>query len=152
MVPTRLLCAGMLATLAACGGSSSSFSANLDGASEVPATGAAATAAAAITVNGSTVSYKVTFSNLSGNPTMSHIHVGASGVNGGVAVPFSGLPASTSGTFEGTFAAADVLAAGAVGAGSLDDLMAQMRAGNTYVNIHTAAHPGGEIRGQLHAQ
>jgi hypothetical protein len=32
---------------------------------------------------------------------------------------------------------------------TLDDLLEQMRAGNTYVNVHTKAHPGGEIRGQI---
>ena len=44
---------------------------------------------------------------------------------------------------EGTFTAANVTGI------SFADLLAAIRAGNTYVNVHTTAFPGGEIRGQL---
>ena len=149
----RLLCSAVALSLAACGGSSSpatQFSAQLNGAAEVPATQSAATGTATFTVAGTTVNYKVSFSGLSGAPTGSHIHVGSTTVAGGVVVPFKNLPAGTSGDIQGSFTAADVLAGTGIAAGSLDDLLTQMRAGNTYVNIHSAQSPGGEIRGQIH--
>ena len=48
---------------------------------------------------------------------------------------------------EGAFDVSDVQDAG--GIASIDDLLDAMRAGNTYVNVHTAANPAGEIRGQI---
>lgn len=68
-------------------------------------------------------------------PTAAHIHIGAAGVNGGVAV---GLSAPTDGKVEGC---ADVYA----------DTMAAIWAdpGSFYVNVHNAEHPAGAVRGQL---
>jgi len=107
------------------------------------------------TNTGATVSYTVTFSGLTTPATAGHIHVGPAGVNGQVTVPFS-PPAQTSGTFSGTFSATDVrVATGggiSVAAGSMDDLLAAMRAGNTYTNIHTSTFQNGEIRGQNQPQ
>jgi hypothetical protein len=85
-----------------------------------------------------------------------HIHLGQRDVNGGVSVFFCGgptTPACTpgSGSFSGTFTATDVI--GPVGqgiaAGELSELIAAIRAGRTYANVHTDKHPGGEIRGQV---
>jgi len=153
--------------LAACGGSSSApathFHSTLGAANESPATTSSGTGTADYTVIGSvgytntgaTVSYTVTFSGLTQPATAGHIHVGAPGVNGQVTVPFN-PPAQTNGTFGGTFSATDIkVATGgsvSVAAGSMDDLLAAMRAGNTYTNIHTSNFPNGEIRGQNQAQ
>ena len=71
-----------------------------------------------------------------GNPTAAHIHNAAAGVNGPVIIPFPGFPAATSGTYTNTFT---------VPASQVANLMA----GNTYINIHNAVYPGGEIRGQI---
>ena len=67
--------------------------------------------------------------------TMAHIHMGAPGANGPVIVP---LVRATSDTWN-------------VPAGTLltEPQHESFRAGNLYVNVHSAAHPGGEIRGQL---
>ncbi|MCA1826490.1 MAG: CHRD domain-containing protein [Myxococcales bacterium] len=139
----------------ACGGSSSSnnYAATLAGPNEVPATTSTATGTATVTVNGATANYTVTYSGLSGPPTASHIHVGSSTVAGPVVVPFSGLPTTASGTFNGSFTSSDIQPQSTpVVVVTLDDLVNAMKAGNAYVNIHTTANKGGEIRGQLHAQ
>lgn len=82
-----------------------------------------------------TLSWKGTYSGLSGNPTAAHFHTGEAGKNGGVAVPiFAGAAAKT--PFEGKATLTDAQAA---------DLMA----GRLYVNIHTEANKAGEVRGQL---
>jgi len=139
----------------ACGGSSTpaaatNFGATLAGSGEVPATTSTATGTATFSLSGTTMTYTVTYSGLSGNPTGSHIHVGASTATGPVVVAFSGLPAATSGTFTGTFTAADIKPSTTpVVVNTLDDLLTQLRAGNAYANIHTAANGGGEIRGQI---
>ncbi len=136
---------------AACGGSSpaTNFTATLNGSSEVPATTSTATGTATFTLSGTTVNYTVTYTGLSGNPTASHMHVGATTAAGPVVVAFSGLPAATAGTFSGSFTQADIKAQTSPPIATLDDLLAQMRASNTYANIHTAANGGGEIRGQI---
>lgn len=82
----------------------------------------------------------VRWSNLSGNPTLMHIHgPGARGVAAGVIVNFATLfPTTATGTFTTNFV--------------LDgdkQKEADLLAGNWYVNIHTAANPAGEIRGQI---
>ena len=142
--------------LAACGGpkgSDTEFTSALSASNEIPTNPSTATATANYTVSGSTVSYSVTYSGLSGPPTVSHIHVGTETVNGGVVVPFSGLPAAASGTFSGTFDSSNV-AAGAAGGvtitkNDLNSLLNAMKNGQVYTNIHTTARPNGEIRGQI---
>src|SRR5713226_2095874 len=126
---------------AACGGSSSpatNFSAT-----------SSATGTATFTLSGTTVNYTVTYSGLSGPPTASHMHVGAATAAGGVVVPFT-LPTSppASGTFSGSFTQTDIKPQTSPVINTLDDLLVQIRAGNTYTNVHTTANPGGEIRGQ----
>jgi len=147
--------------LAACGsdsGPATHFAATLSSANETPAPpnpNPTATGNATYTINGTTVSYTLTFSGLSGNAAAGHIHVGAATEAGGVVVPFT-LPAATSGTINGSFGAADVkagtTATTTITAGDIDSFIAAMRAGHTYTNVHTAANPAGEIRGQNTAQ
>jgi hypothetical protein len=93
-----------------------------------------AVAAAIIDANKDTVCYFMAEANLV-DVTLAHIHVGAAGTNGGVVVP---LTAPVNGTSSGCVQIADPLA---------DDLVANPQ--NYYFNIHTVAHPAGEIRGQL---
>jgi len=115
------------------------------------------TGTADYTVDGGTVSYTVTFSGLTANAIAGHIHVGPAGVNGNVTVPFT-VPGAQSGTFSGSFTAADVKAAMtpdggvSVTVGDYNGLLTLMRAGNTYTNIHTSTYSGGEIRGQNQPQ
>jgi hypothetical protein len=160
--------AGLVAAalaVSACGGSNSSnaatnFSANLNAASEGGGVTSSGTGSASFTLvgnvgytnTGAVINYTGSFSGLTAPASMAHIHVGAAGVNGGIAVALSNLTPAISGTFGGSIHAADVQAASGggvtVAAGSLDDLLAAMRAGNTYTNIHTSTYPDGEIRGQ----
>src|SRR6202171_710874 len=110
--------------------------ATLDGKSEVPPNTSAGKGTADIDYDAATkkLSWKVTYSGLSGPATAGHFHGPAeAGKNAGVAVA---IPNATSSPAEGSATLTDAQAA---------DLMA----GKYYVNIHTAANPGGEIRGQV---
>jgi hypothetical protein len=91
------------------------------------------------------------------NIHMAHIHCGAAGVNGPV-VAFLFGPADPMVTkngllSSGTLTDADVIprtsAVCPTDVNDLADVVALIRAGNAYVNVHTEANPGGEIRGQL---
>jgi hypothetical protein len=110
--------------------------ATLDGKSEVPATTSSGTGAADLDYDAASkkLSWKVTYSGLSGPATAAHFHGPAeAGKNSGVAVA---IPNATSSPVEGSATLTDTQAA---------DLLA----GKYYINIHTAANPGGEIRGQV---
>lgn len=146
---------------AACGGSSApagpsnQFNATLNGANETPPNTTTGSGTAGFTVTGGTVTYTVTYTGLTGNATAGHIHTGVAGVKGDVVVAFTTVPAAPAGTISGSFTAADVKATvngGTIAAGDFNALLAAMRAGAIYANIHTAANPGGEIRGQLRPQ
>jgi CHRD domain len=110
--------------------------ATLDGKSEVPPTTTAGTGNADIDYDAATkkLSWKVTYSGLSGPPTAAHFHGPAeAGKNAGVAVA---IPNASSSPVEGSATLTDAQAADLVG-------------GKYYVNIHTTANPAGEIRGQV---
>jgi hypothetical protein len=133
------------------------FRARLIGFDEVPAISSTGRGAWTASVHGDSVDWTLTYQDLEGTiTTASHIHFGQKDVNGGVSVFFcggGGRPPCTpkSGRFDGTFTAADVL--GPTGQGiaptEFAELIRAMRAGRTYVNVHTDKHPGGEIRGQV---
>ncbi len=110
--------------------------ATLDGKSEVPATTTAGTGTADIDYDAASkkLTWKVTYSGLSGPATAAHFHGPAeAGKNAGVAVA---IPNAGTSPAEGSATLTDAQAA---------DLVA----GKYYVNIHTAANPAGEIRGQV---
>jgi hypothetical protein len=112
-----------------------SFKAELKASEEVPPNDSKA--AGTVTATHDTASKKLTwkgnYSGLTGPATMAHFHGPAEpGKNAGVAVPI----APSASPFENSANLTDAQAA---------DLLA----GRWYVNVHTGAHPGGEIRGQL---
>jgi CHRD domain len=113
------------------------------------------------------IEYELTYEGLQGNVTQAHIHFAQRHVNGGIVLWFCGTqsnpgPAGTptctpdSGKFTGTFVAANVqglVGANApqqVAAGEIAKIIAALRAGAAYANVHTDLSPGGEIRGQIH--
>jgi cysteine-rich repeat protein len=115
-----------------CDDGGSAFAASLDGAQEVPPVATAATGTATFVLNGDgTLGYSVTTTGLTG--TAAHIHAGAVGVDGPILIPLAGGPTVWS---------------GATAPLSPEDL-ARLKGGTLYVNVHTAANPGGEIRGQI---
>jgi hypothetical protein len=128
------------------------FDATLTGAAERPdPVATVASGSASVDVDGETVSFEVEVEDID-EVTMAHIHVGGTAVAGPVVVTLfmTGTPESFTARetlAEGTFTESDITPAG--GIVTLDDLVAAMEAGNTYVNVHTTANPTGEIRGQL---
>jgi hypothetical protein len=134
------------------------FTAHLIGYNEVPSLNSTGVGDLVLKVdNSGQITFDLTFSGLSGNPAVAHVHVGQPGVSGGVSFFFCGggskpaCPASTSGEVTGTVIASDILGPTGQGfnAGDLDSVVNAMEAGFTYANIHTAKFPAGEIRGQL---
>jgi hypothetical protein len=120
-----------------------SYKAALDGKSEVPPTTSSGTGTATVTYDPSTkmVTWQGNFSGLSGPATAAHIHGPAeAGKNAGVIVPLSQKDIPFTSPFTGSATLADDKAAA---------LEAALSGGLAYVNIHTAANPGGEVRGQL---
>ena len=137
-ITRRTALGAAFAVLAACssmmpGANSDKFT--LSGANETPpvTTSAAGTGEIKVAADG-TVTGSVTVTGMA--PTMGHIHQGAPGVSGPVIVPFK--------QDGNTFTAAP-------GAKLTEAQLAAYRAGNLYFNVHSAAHPAGEVRGQLKA-
>lgn len=119
----------------------------LNGASESPAKTVPGTGTATIVKSNGVYTYTITYTGMTGALTGAHIHgPAAAGVNIGVIVPFNVNGAGASGTLTGTFTGTTNPA---ITPDSLDKLMTS---GNAYVNLHTAANTGGEIRGQLSRQ
>ncbi|MGJ5043229.1 MULTISPECIES: CHRD domain-containing protein [unclassified Bradyrhizobium] len=110
----------------------------LKAANEVPPNASAASGAAEASFDTATktLSWKVTFSGLSGPPIGAHFHGPSEpGKNAGIALPFKSPEPPITGSAVITDAqAADLLA------------------GKWYANVHTQANPGGEIRGQMTRQ
>lgn len=108
---------------------------NLSGASEVPPNDSKATGTADVNYDTASkmLTWKVTYSGLTGPATMAHFHGPAEpGKNAGIMIPFKDV------------------ASGAQGSATLTDTQAtDLMAGKMYINVHTAAHPGGEIRAQV---
>ncbi len=110
------------------------FTATLSGANEVPPNASTASGAATLTFNENTKMFSVvvTFTGL--NATAAHIHMGAAGTPGNVVF---GFPPPIASPINYTSVPLD----------SAQE--ADLKAGLYYVNVHTDAYQGGEIRGQL---
>jgi hypothetical protein len=113
------------------------YHAYMNGKSEVPPTTSKGTGTTSATLDTKTkvLSYTVTFENLTGPAAAAHFHgPAAKGANAPVAVPIGG--ASPTSPITGT-------------ATLTDEQIKQLQTGKWYVNVHTAANKGGEIRGQV---
>lgn len=128
------------ALLAGCmhnGAAKQTYHATLTAAQEVPPTASSGAGSATITVDpgAKTISWTVSYSGLTGPAGAAHIHgPAAPGSNAGVVINIGtgGLASPITGTAPIT-----------------DAQLADLAAGKDYVNIHTAANKGGEIRGQI---
>ena len=99
--------------------------------------------------DGKTLTYKLTVKNLS-DPNAAHIHKGMKGEDGPpiVSLASEAKKGKFSGVFsEGMITENDLM--GDLKGKSLDDLVILIKAGATYVNVHTSGNPDGEIRGQI---
>ena len=137
------------------------YTANLSGANEPIPTGASS-GFATVTIDTAlhTLLINLSFTGLTGGvATAAHIHccIAPNGTTG-VAVPFAGFPAATSGTYNSgilnttltaTFQSSFLTANGGTAASAEAALAAGLAAGQAYVNIHNATFPGGEERGFL---
>ena len=124
------------------------FSATLSGGAEVPAIKTAGSGSFDATLEGDTISFELVAVDIIG-VTQAHIHIGPADDNGPVTAFLFGLnEEGVDGVQEqGTITAADLI--GPLEGGTIADLVAEMEAGNAYVNVHTVAIPAGEIRGQI---
>ena len=153
LVASAVLMAAIVvsATAIACGDDNSvvvpgsvTFGTTMNGAGENPAKNVPGVGTATIVKSAGVYTFTINYSGMSGPLTGAHIHgPAAAGANANVIVPFSTTGAGASGTLTGTFTSTNTAA---ISNDSLDVLMTN---GNAYVNLHTAANPGGEIRGQL---
>ncbi len=125
--------------------------ATLSGENEVPPVTTVASGTATVVVDQahSLITVTLTTSGLA-DVILAHIHLGAVGVAGPVIFPLYGAAdgAFTS-PYTKTVTAADLVPA--PGAQTFAEAVAAIQSGGTYVNIHTTAHPNGEIRGQVGA-
>jgi len=110
----------------------------------------------------SQIDWELSYSDLEGAVQQAHIHFGQKGVTGPISVflctNLGNGPAGTQpcpappATISGTIVAADVTNLAnerGISAGQLDELIRAVRAGTTYVNIHSTRWPGGEVRSQI---
>ena len=140
------------------------FVATLNGSGEVPPVQTTAAGSATLTISGDAITYTINVTDME-NAVVAHIHIAPPGQNGPVRLNLCGtgapVPPCTSGT--------GVLASGTNGVTvgdppiTFDSLVSAMRAGNTYVNVHTddgvaptntgqGDMASGEIRGQVTAE
>jgi hypothetical protein len=135
----------------------------LTGLEEVPVVSTAAVGYFIALTSGDSIPYTLFYTQLQGTVTQAHIHVGQSGVNGGISFFLcqtttnpdpTGLSPTCpqEGTVQGTITAANVIGptgAQQVSPGDFAAVLSAIRAGAAYANVHTNLSTGGEIRGQV---
>ncbi|MEO8312989.1 MAG: CHRD domain-containing protein [Caldimonas sp.] len=144
MIVRRIAIASILATgvfaLAGCGmmgsdkGMGGAMNVPLSGKNEVPPNASGGSGNGKVELDGNVVKWTITYSGTTGPVTAGHFHGPAQpGANAGVVVPFAGP-----------------LASPIVGSATLTPAQVdQVKQGLWYINLHTAANPGGELRGQV---
>jgi CHRD domain len=150
---------------AVAGGGSKNFRGSpMNGYEENPDVSTVATGSfdARLSDDGTSLRYRLSYSGLEGAVTQAHVHFGKPAINGGISYWLCGTaaapgPAGTpacpapGGEIEDEITAADVV--GPLGQGiepmNIEEILAAMRAGHAYANVHSTKWPGGEIRAQL---
>ena len=98
------------------------------------------------------ITYDLRYTGLEGEVTQAHIHLGATDTNGGISVWLCGAGSTANpvcptpaGVVQGVITAADVIGPTSQGieAGALDELIAAIRVGKAYVNVHSSTWPAG---------
>lgn len=163
MMHLRLLVLSALALAAGCSDdttapSDQTFTATMNGANERPTavvTPAVGAANFTLSADGNTLSWNVTMTGTN-NVTAGHIHIGGTGVAGPIALGLFAGPTANNPTITGSITRAAFVSPLGI---TFDGLIALMRSGDTYTNVHTdngvapantgpGDFPGGEIRGQ----
>jgi hypothetical protein len=124
----------------------------LSGGSEAPTavnTGAHGKAVITIDPAAGEVTWVIDVFNYPTGLTASHIHVGSPGTAGPVVIDFAPTAIGVSGPFRIQGSTRAFIARPAQGIRSMEEAMLAIASGNSYVNVHSQANPGGEIRGQL---
>ena len=152
----RLLsvCVVTAATLAVCAApaAAQTLTATLNAGEETPSflSGGVGTVSVSVDQKNEELTVSLTAFNLPAPTTAGHIHVGPKGIAGPVVINFP-IPAGRTDDLKLEFRvnARDFVARPDIGINTMTDAIQAILLGNAYVNIHTTAHPAGEIRGQL---
>ena len=131
----------------------STFHAILEGDEEVPPVDSDAKGAAIFRTSndGTELNYRLIVANIE-DVTAAHIHLAPRGENGDIVAFLFNPETPTDGRTNGVLAEDTITSADLVGpleGSTLSELIDEIEAGNTYVNVHTVDHPSGEIRGQI---
>ncbi|MEX1274693.1 MAG: CHRD domain-containing protein [Bacteroidota bacterium] len=131
--------AGLLVAMATTGSAQIFFTAKIDGAQENPpvTTNARGTGAFVLNADGTELSYSITVNGLT--MTAAHFHNAPAGTNAGVVKDLSFTNNTSTGVWRSTDANQPLT----------DSLLSELLRGRLYVNVHTSANPGGEMRGQV---
>jgi Cu/Zn superoxide dismutase len=121
------------------------YMAKMNGATETPPNTEKATGTATLTLAGNQLRYMITVQGLSGPATAAHIHLGKVGISGPPVYTFTIKKIADGTLAEGSVDLTKDVSKGVSG----DSLKVLLSNGNAYVNVHTAAHGAGEIRGQV---
>lgn len=118
---------------------------------------------ARIVDNDSQIDWELSYRGIPTNVLQAHVHFGARAITGGISIflctnlgngPAGTQPCPQMGTISGHIRAADVIgpAGQGIAAGELAEIIAAIRAGVAYVNVHSTQFPTGEIRAQFHGK
>lgn len=153
MKKTYLLIGLLVICLASVGAAADkSFKATLSGNEVAPPVKTMANGEATfqLSKDGKELTYKVTVSDIE-NVTAAHIHQGAMGKSG-PPVALIDIKGKKEGKVSGTLAEGSITSKDLMSSfkgKTVKDLAKEIEAGNTYINIHTAKYPDGELRGQI---
>jgi Cu/Zn superoxide dismutase len=135
LVATLALAIGVAGGTSPASAEKITLKADLKGTNEVPpnTSPASGKAEATLDTDTKTLTWTVTYADLTGPAMGAHFHgPGEAGKNAGIVLPFKTVQSPIQGTATLT-----------------DNQMADLLAGKWYANVHTAANPGGELRGQM---
>lgn len=128
------------------------MTATLTGGDEIPVvlSGSVGTAEVAVDTDSRELTVNLRLFNIPTGSTAGHIHVAPRGINGPIVIDFP-IPVGRTGDLTLSFrvGSGQLRTRPEIGIVTIDDAIQAITGGAAYVNIHTTANPGGEIRGQL---